>query len=74
MGKLTEQYAGALCGGGVISDSMHTAMIKKDGVWAGIMCYRLSDNQYAKYMAYRKQGKMKEAEKIFDKYAYDPLA
>ena len=72
--KLTEQYGGAICGGGVISDSMHIAMIKKHGVWADIMCYRLSDKKYDRFIAYKKQGKMKEAQKIFDKYAYDPLA
>ena len=65
--EIKTKSGSSLCGG-VISQSM-----EREG-WFGMVAFVLPDRHYGKYIHYKICGKNKEAEKIFDKYAYDPLA
>ena len=65
----TEKSGGAICGG-VISRTMDRELTKKHGVWATAMAYILPDKQYAEYISFKKEGKEKEANKIFEQYAH----
>jgi hypothetical protein len=58
----------SLCGG-VISESILKKDMKKYGVWADMMAWVMPDKQYDKYIALEKQGKDKQATKIFKKFA-----
>lgn len=62
---------GAICGG-VISISMLKKAMKQDA-WASAMAFVLPDKQYNKFIEYKKQGKEKEAKKIFDRYAISQI-
>ena len=63
---------GAICGG-VISESQLMKDIKKYGAYADMMAYVMPDKQYKRYFTYKRQGKEKEAKKIFDKYAMSQI-
>jgi hypothetical protein len=58
----------AICGG-VLSVSMMKTGMKKHGAYYGMMSYTLPDKQYKKWCEFEKQGKKKEADKIFERYA-----
>jgi len=58
----------AICGG-VMSMSMLMKGIKKYGAYYGMMEFTLPDKQYARYVKYHKEGKLKQAQKVFDRYA-----
>ena len=61
----------AICGG-VISLSQHLKNMKKD-IWADAMAFVMPDKQYIKFIAFKKQNKEKEAQKIFDRYAISQI-
>jgi len=67
--KKQENSDGSICGG-VISQTMERRATKKYGVWATTMSYVLPDDQYKEYIALIKSGKDKEANKIFEQFAY----
>ena len=61
----------AICGG-IISQSQLRKGMKKD-VYFGMMAMVMPDKQCKQYFALTKQGKDKEATKIFDKYAVSQI-
>jgi hypothetical protein len=63
---------GAICGG-VMSFSQNKRLMKKEGIWAGLMSYLMPDKQYKKWVDYKKQGKEKQAKKLFDRYAISQI-
>lgn len=62
----------AICGG-VISYTMHKKNIKKFGGYSDTMSYILPDKHYKRLIDYKKQGREKEADKIFNKYAISQI-
>ena len=62
----------SICGG-VVSFSMHKKNTKKYGVWADTMAFVMSDKHYKKFISLKKQGKDKEAKKIFNRYAISQI-
>lgn len=66
------KFGGAICGG-VISFSMHKENIKKHGVWVDTMAFIMADKYHKKFITYKKQGKDKEANKIFNRYAISQI-
>ena len=64
-----QEDSGGSISGGIISQSMNGKMTKKYGVYATMMCYILPDEQYKKYISFKKSGKDKEANKIFEHFA-----
>jgi len=58
---------GAICGG-VISKSTFDS-----DPWAYMMGWVMEDVQFEKYKKLKEAGKDKEAEKIFDKYAFSVI-
>lgn len=63
---------GAICGGVMSWSDMKKGM-KKYGAYFGMMSFVMPDKQYKRYFAYRKQGKEKEARRLFDKYAISQI-
>lgn len=63
--------SGAICGG-VISFSMLKKAMKKD-IWACAMSFVMPDKQYTRFIALKKQGKDKEADKVFERYAISQI-
>ena len=63
--------SGAICGG-VVSMSQHLKNMKKN-IWADTMAFIMADKYYKKFIALKKQGKDKEARKIFDRYAVSQI-
>jgi len=63
--------SGAICGGIISSSTLKKAM-KKD-VYACMMAFVMPDKQYNKFIGYKKQGKEKEAKKLFDRYAISQI-
>ena len=59
---------GAICGG-VISETQFKEALGKN-LYGILMSFILPDVQYKKYLEMTKQGKEKEATKLFEKYAY----
>jgi hypothetical protein len=64
--------SGAICGG-VMSFSQSKRLMKKYGVYAGLMSMLLPDKQYKEWCILKKQGKEKEANKLFDSYAISQI-
>lgn len=64
--------AGSICGG-VISNSKFVKEMKKYGIWVDMMAYILPDKQYDKWVSYKKLGKDKQADKIFERYSYSQI-
>jgi hypothetical protein len=62
----------AICGG-VISITMHKKNVKAHGIWADTMSYILPDDKYKLFLKFKKQGKEKEANKIFNKFAVSQI-
>ena len=61
--------SGSICGG-VISESQYQEAVKsKDGIYGIMMSCILPDEQYKKYLAFKKAGKNGLANRIFKKYA-----
>ena len=65
--EIKEKSGGAICGG-VISESKF-----KSNPWAFMMAYTMPDIKFNQYVVYKKLGKEKEAQKLFDKYAYSHI-
>ena len=61
----------AICGG-ILSESQLKRGMKKD-VYFGMMAMVMPDKQYKQYYALKKQGKDKEASKLFKKYAVSQI-
>ena len=61
----------AICGG-IISQTQLKIGMKKD-VYFGMMAMVMPDKQYKQYFALKKQGKDKEATKLFNKYAVSQI-
>ncbi len=58
----------AICGG-IMSQSQMIKGMKKHGACFGMMAMVMPDKQYKQYFALKKEGKDKEATKLFNKYA-----
>lgn len=69
---IKETIGGSMCGG-VISQTMHMRNMKKYGFWADTMAYVMPDNEYKKYVEYKKAGKSKEVTKLLDKFAHSQI-
>ena len=61
----------AICGG-IMSESQMRKGMKKD-VYFGMMAMVLPDKQYKEYYTLKKEGKDKEATKLFNKYAVSQI-
>ena len=70
--KGEEIMGGAICGG-VMSFSQSKRLMKKEGIWAGMMSFLMPDKQYNKWLTYKKQKKEKQAQALFDKYAISQI-
>ena len=57
----------AICGGVISQSQLYKGM--KKNVYFGMMAFVMPDKQYKQYFALKKQGKDKEASKLFKKYA-----
>jgi len=68
----SENEGGAICGG-VMSESMMKRGMKKQGAYFGMMAFVMQDNQYVRYIKYKKQGNGKMAKKVFDRYAISQI-
>ena len=66
------ESSGAICGG-VMSFSMMNKGMKKYGAYFGMMSFVMADKHYKRWIKYKKQGKKKEANKIFDRYALSQI-
>ena len=66
--KNKQNTGGSLCGG-VISKTQNLKKMKDFGVWADTMSWVMPDDKYEQYVALQKEGKDKEATKIFEAYA-----
>ena len=62
----------AICGG-VMSFSMMIKGMNKFGAYFGMMSFVMTDKQYKRFITYKKQGKEKQAQKIFDRYAISQI-
>jgi len=62
----------SICGG-VMSFSQNKKLMKKEGVWAGLMAYLLPNKQYARWLKYKRAGNDKMAKKVFDRYAISQI-
>jgi len=62
----------AICGG-VMSFSMMKKGMRKFGAYFGMMSFVMADNQYKRFIAYKKQGREKQAKKLFDRYAISQI-
>ena len=67
--EIDKENLDSICGG-VISQSMDRKMTKKYGVYATMMNWILPDEQYKKYISFKKSGKNKEASKIFEQFRH----
>ncbi len=62
---------GSICGG-VISLSQHKKNMRKN-IWADMMAFIMPDKQYTRFIKLKQQGKEKEAQKVFDRYAISQI-
>jgi len=62
-----EKTGGSICGG-VVSESKF-----KKNPWAYLMAYTMPDIRYNQYIILKKLGKEKEAQKLFNRYAYSHI-
>ena len=62
---------GSICGG-VISKSENLKAMRKD-VWANAMAIVLPDKHYKEFLAFGKEGKHREAEKVVEEYGISQI-